>query len=83
MKRSNLIFLFYKVFCFYFNNQFKILSLKINSVMREFDDKTFETEDFCDLGSIQSATFRYTLSKIHLGLKRSRASIFPIEKKPN
>jgi hypothetical protein len=51
--------------------------------MREFDDKTFETEDFCDLGSIQSATFRYTLSKIHLGLKRSRASIFPIEKKPN
>jgi hypothetical protein len=49
MKTSNLNFLFWSVFCYHFNKQFKLSSQKIDSVLRECDDEVSELEESCDL----------------------------------
>jgi hypothetical protein len=49
MKTSNLDFLIESVFCYYFNKQVKLSNLKIDSVLREFDDQVSELEESCDL----------------------------------
>jgi hypothetical protein len=48
---KTLTFLFGSIFCYYFNKQFKPSSLKIDSILREFDDQMSKLEKSCDLKS--------------------------------